>query len=432
GQDYFVEAEIDNPSPRLGEQVIYTFRFYSAVSFFGRTDYDGPELTGFWSRDDPDQRRYRTVAAGRSYTVAEIRTVLFPTIVGPRTIESAELTIPGGFFQQTTRLKTPPVEMEIQPLPPGALPDFSGAVGRFSITAQIDGTTGVVNEPLLLTVTLSGEGNIDVLPNPILPDMPGWRTVDVPATTNSRIVDDKLVGTRVYERTLVPREPGTLSIPAISYTYFNPAVDRYLRVSTEPIPVTVFRGPAQDAVQALPGVDRDEVERLATDIRHIKPAPAKLRTVGSSLPDRGSFWAVMGFPAVLLAGATLWRGRRRIFGDGTGLTRNARAHGNARTALEAARDTGSDPYAAVGITLTQYIGDKVDQPASGKTHETLIRLLRSRGIEPGLIERVEACLTTSEGGRFAPSVNGITSGDELMAEAASILLELERQFDSGA
>ena len=430
GQDYFVEATVDNDSPRIGEQVVYTFKFYSAASFFGRSDYDGPELTGFWAREDPDQRRYRTVAADRRYTVAEIRTVLFPTVVGPRSIEPAEITIPGGFFQQATRLRTLPVEIDVQPLPPGAPADFSGAVGRFSISAKTDTIGAVVNEPLALTVTLSGEGNIDVLPNPVWTDMADWRTVDAPPTTNSRIEDGGLIGTRVYQRTLVPREAGDFTIPAVTFTYFDPKVERYLRISTDPIPVTVVDGPAQSAVPRLPDVDRDAVERLASDIRHIKPAPGSLSVADGKLAERGSFWAAMALPAAVLAGAVVWRRRQSLFGGRSRLTRSGRAYGRARSFLESSRETGADPYEASAHALTQYLGDKLDQPATGLTHDSLVGLLRSRGIASELVDRTAACLVSSEGGRFAPQASGLTSGEGLVEETEAVLSELERQFES--
>ena len=46
GQKLFVEAEVDNPNPYLGEQVTYTFRFYQAAdgfdSFFDQPQFAPP------------------------------------------------------------------------------------------------------------------------------------------------------------------------------------------------------------------------------------------------------------------------------------------------------------------------------------------------------------------------------------------------------
>ena len=56
GQDYFVEAEVDNSNPYLGQQVIYFFRLYHAEPVSPRASYVPPGLAGFWSpaRDGAD------------------------------------------------------------------------------------------------------------------------------------------------------------------------------------------------------------------------------------------------------------------------------------------------------------------------------------------------------------------------------------------
>ena len=267
GQPYYVEAEVDNRSPYLGEQVHYVFRFYSAVPA-GNPYYEKPDLTGFWAMEDSKPSLSSRMVAGRRYAIEEINKVLFPTIVGPRTIGQAMITIPGGRTEPARRLSTTPVEIDVRPLPSGAPADFSGAVGRFSISARTNSAGGAVNEPLTLTVNLTGEGNFDLLPDPGWPDMPGWRTFDAAPKTISRIDDGVLIGRRTYERTLVPREAGDFTIPPVRFTYFDPSKDSYETVSTDPIPVTVAKG---TAAPLPPDEDEDSVERLATDIRHIKP-----------------------------------------------------------------------------------------------------------------------------------------------------------------
>ena len=224
GQPYFVEAEVDNRSPYVGEQVHYIFRFYYSVPS-GSPYYEKPDLTGFWVLEDSKPSLSSRMVSGRRYAIEEINKVLFPTIAGPRTIGSAVITIPGGRTEPARRLSTTPVEIDVRPLPPGAPTDFSGAVGRFSISARTNGASGAVNEPLTLTVNLTGEGNFDLLPDPGWPDTPGWRTFDAAPKTISRIDDGVLIGRRTYERTLVPREAGDFTIPPVRFTYFDPSKD---------------------------------------------------------------------------------------------------------------------------------------------------------------------------------------------------------------
>ena len=67
GQAFFIEAEVDNPNPYQGEQVLYTFRFYQAESLYDQPEYQSPSFTGFWSEEQSEEQTdYTTEAAGRA------------------------------------------------------------------------------------------------------------------------------------------------------------------------------------------------------------------------------------------------------------------------------------------------------------------------------------------------------------------------------
>ena len=397
GQDYFVESTVDNAAPYLGEQVVYTFRIYRATGF-GRARYAAPDFTGFWNKQDFEQRTSVTQVAGRTYRVTELRTVLFPTLAGPMSIEPATLTVPGGFLGPSAVLRSEPVSLEIARLPESAPADFSGAVGQFAISAGIDSTDVTVNEPLTHTVTIRGQGNIDALADPNWPEMPRWRAFDSSATINSQVSGDKLTGSRVYERVLVPGAAGEFTIPPVSYSYFDPSVAEYVTMATAPTSVSVAPGASVSPITELPGVARDTVERLSADIRHIKPVPTGLTPASRALTDRVAYWVAWAVPAVALGAAFVWRQRRQRLLVNGAAARGMQAHRDAREQLAKARAERSDPYLAAGRTLVQYIGDRISQPVSGLTRSAIASLLASRDIPPGVIERVETCLVASEGG----------------------------------
>jgi hypothetical protein len=104
GQDFFLEAAVDNQTPYQGQQVLYKVRFYQAVDGLGGLDFRPPAFTGFWSEQRPEQGEYMIQAAGRNYRVTELTSVLFPTVVGEVTIDPATLTVPGDFFSRGANL----------------------------------------------------------------------------------------------------------------------------------------------------------------------------------------------------------------------------------------------------------------------------------------------------------------------------------------
>jgi len=432
GQDLFVEAEVDNATPYVGQQVVYTFRFYQAVNLWDQPGYEPPSFTGFWSERQQGQQEYQAQAAGNIYRVTEVRTVLFPSVVGPVTIDPARLTIPGGIFQSGRTLQTKPAALDVQPLPPDAPAGFDGAVGQFTLTAGVEPAQGVVNEPLTWRVTLSGRGNLNAAPDPTWPEIPGWRSFESQATVHTEMSDGKIVGSRAYERLLIPGAEGEFTIPPLEYVFFDPAAEQYHTLRTEPIPVSVAPGdPGAPASQpqarsSLPGDQIEAVEQLATDIRHLKPVPASLGSSAEPVTASGLYWATWAFPLLGVAGYFAWQRRQRYWARNLGLARSSQARKKARKALARARKQKGDAYSAAGQILMAYLADKLDRPVAGLTHQALANLLTERGVPAGLVERVEVLLVTSELGRFAPGADDPGHAQSLLQEVDILIGALEK------
>ncbi|HSR30317.1 MAG TPA: BatD family protein [Anaerolineae bacterium] len=432
GQDLFVEAVVDNPMPYVGQQVTYTLRFYQAVNLWDQPGYEPPAFTGFWSERQPGQQEYQAQAGGRIYRVAEVHTILFPSVVGPVTIDPARLTIPGGFFSSGRTLQTKPVELNVQPLPVDAPTGFGGAVGQFTVTASLDTAQGTVNEPLTWQVTLSGQGNVNAAPDPVWPEIPGWRSFESEASVNTEVRSGQMIGTRVYERLLVPNAEGEYAIPPLEYVYFDPIAGQYQTTGTEPLPVSIAPGvPGTAATQPqarsnLAGGQKEAVEQIATDIRHLKPVPSSLGSGDGPVTASSLYWAAWAFPLLGAAGYFAWQRRQRYWENNLSLARSSRARKKARKALDLARKQKQDAHRAAGQILIAYLADKLDQPVAGLTHQALIDLLTGHGVGPDLCERVEVLLVTSELGRFAPGVDEPGHAQSLLQEVDVLIGALEK------
>lgn len=432
GQDFFAEAEVDNPDPYLGQQIVYTFRFYRAIGTFNslldRPHYSAPAFTGFWNKQQPDQSQYEAQIQGQPYQVTELQTILFPTTVGTVTIEPARVIIPGGFFHPDSEVSTEPITLAVHALPPSAPADFSGAVGQFTLTAETDTTQGKVNEPITLRVTLSGQGNLETLPDPTWPDMPGWRTFDSQATINTQVQAGQTSGSRVYERLLVPTTEGDFTLPAITYTYFDPVAAEYRTLTTEPIPVSVAPGAATAPTTVYVGGNKEVVEQLATDIRYLKPVPPTISPATSPLTEQRIYWLAWGLPLLALTAHFGWQWRQSYWQNNRSLARSSQARGRAIKALAQARKGHQDPYAAAAQILATYLADKLNQPVAGLTHKALANLLASRGVNLDLVSQVEACLATSELRRFSPDEAKPVHGENLLKEVDTLIDNLEKVF----
>jgi hypothetical protein len=427
GQNFFVDAEVDDLRPYLGQQIVYTFRLYQAANFLGQPDYQPPPFIDFWGQTTLSQPNYRTQAAGRDYLVTEIRTALFPANVGLVTIAPAKFVIPGGLFEPDIILDTEPITVDVRSWPDDAPPDFNGAVGQFQISARLTQTEGKVNEPLTLFIEIEGAGNIDVLSEPPLPAMPAWRAFDSKVSTTSEVREDVVYGTRTFERLIVPSQPGVQSLPPISFSYFDPQIGAYTTVQTDPIPVTVLPGDAEPPVAPITGSDQQPISVVGGDIRHIKPVPAALRSPGAVVLFNPLYWICWILPALVAGGLWIFQKQRlRILSD-SAYARSLRARRVAQANLaEARRLTGRESYARTHRVLLGYLADKLNRPTVGLTTEALTNLLTEAQLTPALIERIRITLDQIEIGRFAPIEE--VAAQTLVTETQTLIGELEKAF----
>ncbi len=423
-ETFFVEAEVDNPNPYIGEQIDYIFRFHSALRFVNPPRYDSPPFIGFWHEGETDSRRYELFLNERQYGVIELRTALFPTVTGTLTIEPTRYGFPSTGFRSSRQLLTNTVRVDVRPLPSGAPAGFEGAVGQLEIDAKVDVASAAVNEPVTLTVIVSGAGNIETLPDPLLPDVAGWRSFVSPTADDTQPVDGRIVGSRSIERIFVPTAEGEFVIPSISYSYFDPKTELYETVSTDPISVSVTPG----SVDAPPPLQtgRDQVERVGADIRHIMPAPSSLEQPDGPIVEHPTYWAVWALPLIVILAGTGWKvlgnARRRRTAAGVA------AHTRAMMSLDNARQRGEDPYDTAAAVLTSYLSEMLGQPVSGLTHQALAQLLVDRGVDEGLVEMVERYIATTERVRFAPGSAEDTSGESVLDETSRLMADLDGYF----
>lgn len=422
--DIFVEAEVDSPTPYLSEQITYTFRLYQAVRFFGQPSYAEPEFTGFWNQQETAQKQYNIQISNRPYQVTELTTILFPTVIGERTIEPALLSIPGSLLSAGTRLSTEPVT--VQPLPVPAPDGFTGAVGQVEIFAEADIENAAVNEPITLRVMLRGSGNIQTWPDPELPDLPNWRKFDSTSSVNTRVQNGRLIGQRVIEQLLVPTAAGEFTIPALSYTYFDPITEEYRTVSTEPRSVIVAEGVAEAPLPIQIGSSPEAVQRLVADIRHIQPVPASLAAFQPPITQSLLYWLAWTLPLLLLVIDRAWSIFQRKRMSNPDQLRRSQAYKKGRNALAQLRRKQAITPASVGDVLLNYLSDKLNQPIQGMTRTTLRTHLGLAGVDPSTVGRVETLLNQIDMARYAPTDGSQNEVDGYYSETETLITDLER------
>jgi BatD DUF11 like domain len=426
GQDLFVDSTVDNRTPYQGEGLIHSFRFYQAVELYDSPLYEPPDFSGLWHETTGEPQVYTIRAGSRSYRVTEIQTALSPTVVGEVSIGPSRLSIPGGLFQNDQTLETRPIELDVLPLPPDAPRGFMGAVGRFDLSAEVDKTSVRLNDTVTLKMSLSGQGNLETVPDPAWTEGPEWRAYDSQVTVDTHIKDGKMAGARTYERLLVPTTPGDLVLSPIQYVYFNPQTLAYETTSTEAIAVRVApeSGPGE-AENAQPGFADPAGHTAPSGVDTLRPNKTTAREVGgrgTPLYLQTGYWLLWGLPVLFLIGQLGWQTRQSRRLADPAARRSRAAARKARQEIKRARRDQANGEALASLILRGYLEDKLNRPLAGLTEGDLSDLLVESGLDPQLARRAMSCLALGEMSRYGPG-EGASSQDRNILDAVDGLIE---------
>ncbi len=422
-QALFVTASVDNDRPYIGQQITYISRIYQRPGFPHSVHYEPPGFAGFWNVGETEQDEYTETVDSESYRVIELRTILFPSVVGTIDIAPAVLTVSGGSSEAPTVVESVPVTIEVSPTPAGAPAGFAGAVGRFEVSAAVDGATVRMGDSVELTVTLQGAGNIDALPDPSWPEFRGWRVIESPPSVTSEVVDGRLVGSRTYVSVLVPEMAGELMVPEISYAHYDPDLEEYVGAITSPIAVSVAAvdGASPDPRSTAGGTEEGAVPGAGS----IKPVPSHLRTAGGDVTDGYGYWAAWALPLLAIVGASAWRRRRDAIEAAAVDSRRRNALANAQAAISRAAAAGDESAVAAADAMMSYLSDRLAIPLGGLTREALVDRLREAGVSPAALERVEDTLASGEAARYRPEAAAAGDAEDRVQRAAQLLDELD-------
>ena len=227
----------------------------------------------------------------------------------------------------------------------------------------------------------------------------------------------------------MPTQAGQLTLPAVEFSYFDPAQGTYQTVSGEASQVNV--APDAAAAAAAPSTSAcsrpPKLSALVSNapvIRPLKPAPATWSKATQSLPQRPGYWLLWGVPLALIAGQTLWQRRLQYAQVNAGALRSQKAAKQAHQALKQARQHPADAYAAAGRILTEYIGVKLNRSVIGLTQQGVVDALLAAGVDATVASRVQSILTQSEMGRFAP-VGSLPASDDVLAQTEQVIDALD-------
>ncbi len=239
-----IEVQVDTEKPYLNAPFNYTFR-YLYTTVLPTRDTLTPRLPTFHNCSLGKSQKpplYTRNVRGKTFWVNEQTHTLYPQKTGLINLQPAELLLP--LPQAHKILKTEPLTLNVQPIPETGRPaNFNGAIGEYQISAQLERGRIEIGHALTLTVHIAGRGNMQTVTPPELPTLPGINV----SGPNSQTADtsDLTPTSRNYVYTLTPKRIGTLRIPPILYSYFDPNRATYATTQTAEIPLSVYTDPTR-------------------------------------------------------------------------------------------------------------------------------------------------------------------------------------------
>lgn len=463
----FMQRELTNRSPFVGEAVLSTVRLYYRVRLNDSPRLSPSQKPSFrtFSGDDRAIRQYRTRVDGQRFDVLEYTEILVPLEAGAQSLGRERMEVifvppssrqdPGrrrslfDMFDQNfvrpkqERLSTDEDILQVRALPktrasgfPVENPDlFGGVVGEVQMETALSKTELKVGETSTLQISLSASTPLDDV-KPLVWEPPAGIKVyrDRPEST-VRVVGEgseqggQITSTYKVSIALVPTRSGRFNLGSLTWYTFDPTSGSYRRTVKDLGMLFVEQNaqagaqasaPSATAASQEPGSSRDlsvqksKVAVLARDLIDIERDPARLLRIDGLSPARTRFWmSLVGVSFVVwclvmlgvsLAGRTGLRGRA--------WQKKAFARFEQRLAAESVAEAGAH---AVLAQVQTYFAEKLgleDQVISVK--DIRVRL-EELSVSEQDRQRVQALLDELERASFSTSAQlgstGLSASD---------------------
>ncbi len=462
--DVFLKAYVSRTKPYQGEGIIVTYKLFTRVPIAQISINKLSSFQGFWSqnllRDNERFPQYNQTINGEQYVVAEIRKIaLYPLKSGKLTIEPLEVECVAQIRRQTRQrtgdpffddffnnsffsssyatvekaLKSNPLVINVKTLPLENKPaSFGGAVGSFTFRSDIDKTTLQTNEPVTLKFVVSGKGNIQLIEKLNVTFPPDFEVYDPKIVSDYKTTASGVSGMQSFEYLIIPRKPGEFKIKPVTFTFFDLAKQSYVTLKSPEYALNVEKGSGESAVMTYTGVNKEEIQYIGSDIRHIENQNFTIRKAGTGFFGSWIYFLSLFIPLVLFIALLIFFKKEAARRRDTLLMKNRKATRVARKRLkkaEAFMKSGkqNDFFEEISQALWGYLSDKFGIPLAGLSMDSVKEALRKKEVSDEIIEQFMSTLNDTEFARFAPGDKTLKM-EEIYGKAMEIILKIEREL----
>lgn len=268
-----------------------------------------PNFDGFLAQEPQQVAPQQEVIDNLTYTANEVQFILTPLQPGTKKFNAAtaQYVVPiapkrkrlDGFgFDihsymdaflgnrgQVKQIISNELEITVKPLPPYDKP--VDGVGIFTaFQAHIDKQEGHINEPLMLSLLIEGQGNFDQIAIPKL-KLAEWFKYYESKTDFTKTSEG---GKKRFDFILQSTKSGTVQIPPQTFTYYDTKTKTYETLATAPLTLTIKElAGAPAPKQQSPQKEQKEPKNVTNDLTKIKTDDLELIKESSSVKQPITF-----------------------------------------------------------------------------------------------------------------------------------------------
>ena len=425
GSDLFIKVTANKKRIHEQEPVLLTYKVYTLVQLT-QLRGDMPDLKSFYTQevDLPQQKNFTIENVnGRPYrTCTWSQYVMFPQMTGKlqipsitfegiviqqnRNVDPFEAFFNGGsgYVEVKKKIVAPGIEIQVDPLPTRPA-NFSGGVGQFNVSAQLNKTETKANDPVSMRIIVSGTGNLKLIKQPIVNIPKDFDKYDPKITDQTKLTANGLEGSKIYDILIVPRHQGKYEIPPVEFTYFNTATNKYETAKSEGFTLDVAKGSGAGTVSDFSG--QEDLQELNKDIRYIKTGPADVQGLDDFFFGSVAYWVSLAVLALIFISLFVIFRQRAIDNANVTKMRGKKANKVATKRLKKASklmkdNKPSEFYDEVLRALWGYVGDKLSMPVEQLSHDNISQRLAERQVDESTIAQFIEALDECEFERYAP------------------------------
>lgn len=421
GGDLFIKVSANKKRVHEQEPIILTYKVYSLVDLI-QLEGKMPDLKGFHTQEIPlpQQKSFHIERVnGRAYRcVTWSQYVMYPQMTGKmeipsitfngtvvqqnRNIDPFEAFLNGGsgYVEVKRAIKAPGVTIQVDPLPTRPA-NYSGGVGKFNISAQLNKNDVKANDPITIRVVVGGIGNLKLIKQPIINFPKDFDKYDAKVTDKTKLTSNGVEGNIIYDFLAVPRNQGSYEIPPIEFTYYDVTLNSYKTIKTQSFHLDVAKGNNSS------GVSIDYSDLKNQDIRSIKEGNTTARDLDNIFYGSTTYWIWLTVLLISFIGLLIVFRKRAIENADISNIKVKKANRVATKRLKNANklmltNERDKFYDEVLRALWGYVGDKLKMPVEQLTKDNISEKLSLRNVDENTNAMFIRAIDECEYNRYAP------------------------------